>query len=239
MNCALPTPPPGQQTLPGMADILGYVTISLDTDDEKFVWERLNHDGNGTQAYLALHPELIEQYPDEKKRRKIANDRAARIAVKRGVAEREAQVKEIIGREWLVKLKNHHGRALDFDPLFFFKLCGSEMVARRVDEIPEELRRLCTVETRVVDKRLVMVLVPPDKFRSAAELAKIMGAYAAEKKELTGADGGSLSIVSEIVFVDPPAHADHDHQPNPTRTSTCSSPVEIPTWDEEEDPDEQ
>ena len=146
-----------------MADVMGYVTIMLDADDEKFVWERISLGGNSTEAYLSLHPELVKQYPDEKKRRKIAADRAARIAVKRGVEERHAQVQEIIGREWLMKIKNYHGRSIDYDPLLFFKPCGSELVARSVQEIPEEIRRLCSVDTRVVGGRLVTVLVPPDK----------------------------------------------------------------------------
>ena len=190
-----------------MADVMGYVTIMLDADDEKFVWERISLGGNSTEAYLSLHPDLVKQYPDEKKRRKIAADRAARIAVKRGVEERHAQVQEIIGREWLMKIKNYHGRSIDYDPLLFFKPCGSELVARSVQEIPEEIRRLCSVDTRVVGGRLVTVLVPPDKLKSTVELAKIMGAYAAEKKELSGAGGAALSIISEIILVPSPGAA--------------------------------
>lgn len=180
------TPIPGQQTLPGMAEAMGYETVALRPDQERFVWEYIRNGGHARNAYLAIHPDVKES---------TARSNSSKLLTNTNIQERIAQVREIIGNEWKRKIKDFHGRALEFDPAAAFVALNK----LHISEMPEEIRKLCTLESRVIDGSVVYIPVFPDKIRAAQELAKMMGLHAAEKREISGPGGAPVSIAVEFV----------------------------------------
>lgn len=179
---------PGQRTLPGMAETLGYDTIILKPSEERFCWRYVANGGNGVKACRELHPKISYG---------AAGVRASVLLKKPKVLARINQVREEISREEKQTLKDFVIGSLSFDPAVAFKEGNRVNIA----DMPEKIRKLCTLEARVVDGSVIYIPVFPDKIKAGSELAKMMGAYAAEKKELTGSDGGALTIIGEIILV--------------------------------------
>lgn len=177
---------PGQQTLPGMAEVMGYAIVALKPDAERFCWEYVRNGGNGTRAYLVVHPDAKES---------TARSNASKLLTSGNIKERISQVRETIAAEWKGKIKDFHGRSLEFDPAVAF--AGHNRV--NVSDLPEEIRKLCTLEARVVDGCVVYLPVFPDKHKAASELAKMMGLHAAEKREISGPGGAPVSIAVEFI----------------------------------------
>ena len=186
---------PGQRTLPGMAESLGYDTIALKPSEERFCWRYVANGGIGVKACQELYPKISYS---------AAGSRASELLKKPEITARINQVREEIAREEKQTLKDFIVGTLTFDPAEAFK--GGNRVD--IANMPEKIRKLCSLESRIVDGSLVYLPVFPDKVKAGSELAKMMGAYAAEKKELTGADGGALTIIGEIILV--PAGSSHE-----------------------------
>jgi hypothetical protein len=179
---------PGQQTLPDMAEEMGYVTIAVKPSEERFCWAYVRNGGNGVKAMQQLLPQLTYT--------KAAN-RAHEYQKKPEIVQRIKQIRDEIGREELQGIKDFIHGSLHFDPASAF--AGKER--RHITEMDESVRKLCSLEARVLsDGSVVYLPVFPDKVKAQAELAKMMGAYAPDKQELSGnANLTVTSIVRRII----------------------------------------
>ena len=204
MSDRLPhTSVPGQMTLPSLADRLGYGSIKLDRPwMESFCWAYVLSGRNGTQAIREVKPHLIGNSASVQASRLLSNDK-----VKQRIVEVEEEQKAILK----AKVLGQHDMILDYDPLEFFTVVDVGTKFERLELkplhlLPEWLRRLCTLDTKTVGKRLETVVVAPDKDKSRSELAKIL-AMITSKSELSGPGGAPLAIIGELVSVSS-VHAD-------------------------------
>ncbi len=168
-----------------MAEAMGYDTITLKPDMERFCWEYVRNGGNATRAYLTINPEATPNGA-----RKYASKL---ITTREDIPLRIEQIRAEIAREWKSKIRDFHGRSLEFDPADAFASGGGRI---SIADMPVELRKLCTLEARIVEGSVVYIPVFPDKVKAAGELAKMMGMIT-DKKELSG----TVTTIGETVHV--------------------------------------
>ncbi len=184
----------GQMTLPSMTDRLGYGSIKLDQPwMESFCWAYVLAGKNATKAIREVKPHLKDGSAWTQASKLLRNDKVlARIA------EVEEEQKSMLK----ARLMGQHDVILDYDPLEFFDVDpnGKTLTLKPLHLLPEWLRRVCTLDTRLVGKHLETVVVMPDKDKSRSELAKIL-AMITTKSEIGGVGGAPLSFVGKLEMV--------------------------------------
>ena len=182
---------PGQLTLPHMADRLGYGSIKLDHPwMESFCWHYVLSGNNGTEAIKEVKPHLTGN---------SASVQASKLLRNSNIKQRIQEVREEQKDLLRAKVVGQHDAILDYDPLDFFDVdeVTKNVSLKPIYKLPQWLRKLCTLDTKLVGKNLRTIVVVPDKDKSRSELAKILSMITA-KSELSGPGGGPLSIEETV-----------------------------------------
>lgn len=182
-----PTAVPGQAVLHGMQEVMGYDTIKLSGDQERFCWEYVENGGNGRRAWKAVKPETADASADVAASRLL---RSVKVQKRLEEIRHDLRCKYSVTADDLVA---YHGRVMKIDRREFFKEDGSRY---RIQELPSHLASIVDLDTTFSkDAGIVMMPVVASRQKSADSLARMMGLDKA-KLELTGKDGGPVESVS-------------------------------------------
>lgn len=175
------------------ADETGYDAIALDNpDQERFCWEYVLRKDNGTQAYKAVKPHVKDS---------SARAKASKWLTCDNIKGRIAEIRDELLRQYRVtadELMQFHGRILKLDREAFVDRSEDGKLTTL-----KPLNKLDAVAASIVELKgvsalesgdVVVAYSVPERFKSAQELAKILGLNK-ERKEISGPDGGP--IVSE------------------------------------------
>jgi hypothetical protein len=185
---------PGQVTLPGLVDTLGYESIVLRPDQERVCWEYVLRN-NGTKAYKAVHPEVSDE---------AAAVMASKMLRKDKIVKRIGQIREELKRRYTVTaddLIQYHGRVLKIDRREYL---GDDGKPQAISAISSEAASILEfdVERDAKFGTTHVMFKVPQRHQSAVELAKIMGLHK-DRMELTGKDGKPIETESQVRFYIP------------------------------------
>jgi phage terminase small subunit len=148
---------------------------------------------------MEIRPHLTEASAAVQASRLLRND---------NIVNRIAEVRKEQRAILESKVLGQHDQILEYDPLDFFDVNETlnTVELKPIHKLPEWLRKLCTLDTKIVDKELKTVVVAPDKDKSRFELAKILGMITSKGEIehkgdavtalLAALDGGSKQIVA-------------------------------------------
>lgn len=174
---------PGQGVLTGMADLMGYETIVLKPDYERFVREYvLGHD-NGTKAAMLVWPHLDAKAAGVKAARLIGND---------NISARIEQYREELHRRYAVTADDviqYHSRVMKIDRRDYI---DDKLKPRNLSDIDPEAATVLEFETVQGKKGGTVTLFKiPQRHQSAVELARILGLHKDGLKLSGSLDGKS------------------------------------------------
>ena len=176
------------------ADETGYEAIALDDpDQERFCWEYVLRKENGTQAYKAVKPHI---------KINSARARASKWLACDNIKARVAEIRQELLRRYRVsadELLQFHGRILKLDREVFVKR-GMDGTAKmkQLDELDSVAASIVELAAGVIKEGDGFVAYSvPERFKSAQELAKILGLNK-ERKEISGPDGGPIETESSV-----------------------------------------
>lgn len=158
---------PGQITLPGLVDELGFESATLPPKQEAFCWEYILRNSSKTDAYLAAFPNVS---------RKSAAVNAIRLLKDENVQARIAQIKAELQRRYSISADSivfHLSQVLNLDRSEFLDAAGN---VRPIQEIPTEAKRILDLDfvtDRHGNQKAVYRL--PKRLDAVAVLARIMG----------------------------------------------------------------
>lgn len=183
---------PGQITLPGLVDELGFESATLPPKQEAFCWEYILRNSSKTDAYLAAFPNVS---------RKSAAVNAIRLLKDENVQARIVQIKAELQRRYSVSADSivfHLSQVLNVDRGEFLDDQGN---VRPLAEISTEAKRILDLDfvtDRDGNQRAVYRL--PKRLDAVTELARIMGLV--KNPIRTIEDGGGTTGIA-VGFVQP------------------------------------
>lgn len=187
---------PGQGVLPELAETLGYEAIVLKPACERFCWEYVLRGDSPAAAYEVA-------FPDPKRSREQARKNAHKMLQKEDVRSRIAQIRAELKQRYACTaddLLRYHGMALKMDRREFLDEKGA---LKPLDLLDSEQAAIIDIKAVPVNGGgRVMVYEIPDRYKSAQELAKILG-LSKDKVELTGKDGGPVETSSSVTIYIP------------------------------------
>lgn len=168
---------PGQVVLPGMAVVLGYESIKLDTAQERFCWELVLNGENATRAYQRA-------YPNAKKA--SARAHASILVAKGNIISRIGQIKKELANRYTATADDvisYHSRVMMVDRDEYLDTTGKPIP---VYDLPALPRSIVDIDTSF-SKHGTIRFSPkvPERHKSAVELARIFGMHN-DKVELSG-----------------------------------------------------
>lgn len=182
---------PGQIAL--MPEELGYESIVLENPvHERFCWEFVLREDNGTRAYKAVKPRVKDS---------TARVEASKLLTNPDIRSRIQQIKQELKRKYSATADDvlqYHGRVLKMDRMEYVDVKGTgkkkSIELKDIDRVDLVAASILDLEVNAVDKdsgKAVPSYSVPKRGDAAASLAKILGMNK-DKTEITGPDGGPL-----------------------------------------------
>lgn len=161
----------GQVTFPTMEDEIGYgaITTTLNPNQERFCWEYILHNGNGSAAYMTAFPST---------KRISARANAARLLKNPKIQARIQEIKEELKRRYAVSADSlvlYLSQALNLDRREFLDDSGNP---KSPNELDTEAARILDIDfalDRTGKQRAVYRL--PTRMQAAVELCRILGLH--------------------------------------------------------------
>lgn len=184
---------PGQVTLPGFQELLNCEAQALaKPEHELFCVRFVEFGGDRARAWQSVMDSTCS--------RKQAQTNACKLLKNGRIRKRIAEISVVMRNRTIAEVISFQRRAMEFDPADLFEPETGRQ--RKVQELPEHLRKGIGLEARLHDGAVVYLPVFPAPQRAAESLAKMMGV---EKQivELSGKDGGPVVTRVERVIVSP------------------------------------
>lgn len=187
---------PGQVTLPGMAEEMGYEAILLKPAQERFCWEYVLRGDNATRAYMVANGEQ-----DAVKARKNASKLMQNSDILRRIVEVRAELKRKYSAT-ADDLIQYHTKVLKIsrdeflDPVTRKPLPLEDIAPEAMSILEFDIER----DTKFNSQHVVFKV--PTRHQSAVELARVLGMHK-EKFEMTGRDGGPIETASAVTIYIP------------------------------------